>query len=105
VKSNRPGIGARIHVTVSNASGRRREIYRTVGSGASFGASPLEQHIGIGKSAKILNLEIWWPTSNTRQNFRDVGVDQFISVKEFEPSFTVMTRKAYQLGGSAAAKP
>ena len=105
VKSNRPGIGARIHLTVTNAGGAPREIYRTVGSGASFGASPLEQHIGIGKSAKILNMEVWWPTSNTRQNFRDVGVDQFILVKEFEPTFTVTTRKAYQLGGAAAGKP
>jgi tetratricopeptide (TPR) repeat protein len=105
VKSNRPGIGARIHLTVSNGGGAPREIYRTVGSGASFGASPLEQHIGIGKSAKILNMEVWWPTSNTRQNFRDVGVDQFILVKEFEPTFTVLTRKAYQLGGAAAGKP
>jgi hypothetical protein len=105
VKSNRPGIGARIHLTVTNAGGAPREIFRTVGSGASFGASPLEQHIGIGRSAKILNMEIWWPTSNTRQNFRDVGVDQFIQVKEFEPSFTTLTRKAYQLGGAAAGKP
>jgi tetratricopeptide (TPR) repeat protein len=105
VKSNRPGIGARIHLTVTNEGGAPREIYRTVGSGASFGASPLEQHIGIGKGARIVNLEIWWPTSNTRQNFPDVSVDQFILVKEFDPAYTTMTRKAYQLGGVAAGKP
>jgi hypothetical protein len=105
VKSNRPGIGARIHLTVTNERGAPREIYRTVGSGASFGASPLEQHIGIGKGARIVNLEIWWPTSNTRQNFPDVSVDQFILVKEFDPAYTTMTRKAYQLRGVAAGKP
>ena len=58
--------------------GKRRarhaaSIYRTVGSGGSFGASPLEQHIGLGKSARIVDVEIWWPASNTRQHFADVA--------------------------------
>ncbi len=99
VKSNRSAIGARIHVTVTNAGGAPREIYRTVGSGGSFGASPLEQHIGIGKSAHIDNIEIWWPASNTRQNFRDVTPNQFLQIKEFDTTFSKLTRKPYTLGG------
>src|SRR5207248_11433823 len=69
VKSNRAAIGARIKVTVTNEGHGTRSIYRTVGSGGSFGASPLQQHIGLGKSAHIQTVEIWWPASNTRQNF------------------------------------
>ena len=61
VKANRAAIGARIKVTVKNEGREPRSIYRTVGSGGSFGASPLEQHIGLGKSAQIVSLEIWWP--------------------------------------------
>jgi tetratricopeptide (TPR) repeat protein len=105
VKSNRGAIGARIHVTVENAGVPPREIYRTVNSGGSFGASPLEQHIGIGKSAHIDNIEIWWPTSNTRQNFRNVDSNQFIQIKEFDTTFTKLDRKPYHLGASAAPKP
>jgi tetratricopeptide (TPR) repeat protein len=105
VKSNRGAIGARIHVTVENAGAPPREIYRTVNSGGSFGASPLEQHIGIGKSAHIDNIEIWWPTSNTRQNFRNVDSNQFIQIKEFDTTFTKLDRKPYHLGASAAPKP
>jgi tetratricopeptide (TPR) repeat protein len=99
VKSNRSAIGARIHITVTNAGSAPREIYRTVGSGGSFGASPLEQHIGIGKNAHIDNIEIWWPTSGTRQNFKSVDANQFLQIKEFDTSFTKLTRRSYVLGG------
>lgn len=100
VKTNRPGIGARIKLTVENQGGGRRFIYRTVGSGGSFGASPLQQHIGLGKAARIENLEIWWPTSNTRQNFSDVPNDRLIEIKEFGKTFSTLDRSAVRLGGA-----
>jgi hypothetical protein len=53
VKTNRSAIGARIKVTVQDQGQPPRAIYRTVTSGGSFGASPLQQHIGLGKSARI----------------------------------------------------
>ena len=64
-KTNRAAVGARIKVAVENAGQGIRTIHRTVGSGGSFGASPLAQHIGLGKAARIVDLEIWWPTTNT----------------------------------------
>jgi hypothetical protein len=97
-KSNRSAIGARIKVTV-DSQGSIRSIYRTVGSGGSFGASPLEQHIGLGKSARIRDLEIWWPTSNTRQHFANIAANQFIEIKEFATSYKRLERKAVHLGG------
>jgi len=102
VKTNRSAIGARIKVTVENEGHAARSIYRTVGSGGSFGASPLQQHIGLGESAKITELEVWWPASNTRQNFSGVGVNQFIQVKEFAKTYTKLARKPFRLDG---AKP
>ena len=101
VKSNRAAIGARIKVTVENEGRERRSIYRTVGSGGSFGASPLQQHIGLGKDGKIVNLEIWWPATNTRQTFSDVGKDQFIEIKEFENNYTRLERPRTHLGGKS----
>jgi tetratricopeptide (TPR) repeat protein len=98
VRTNRSAIGARLHLTVENAGKPPRSIYRTVGSGGSFGASPLQQHIGLGKSAKIANLEIWWPASNTRQNFLNVGTNQFIEIKEFAKSYTKLERQWFGLG-------
>src|SRR5205085_2918890 len=60
VKSNRSAVGAQITLTVENAgtgSARSsRKIVRTIGTGASFGANPMEQHIGLGKSAVVRSL-------------------------------------------------
>jgi hypothetical protein len=100
VKTNRAAIGARIKVTVENEGQGTRSIYRTVGSGGSFGASPLQQHIGLGKSARIMNLEVWWPTSNTRQNFFNLPKNQFIEIKEFAEHYTKLERKSFRLGGA-----
>lgn len=100
VKSNRGAVGARIKVTVENESRGSRSIYRTVGSGGSFGASPLEQHIGLGKSARIANIGIWWPASNTRQSFANVGKNQFLEIKELAKEYTKLERRAVRLGGA-----
>jgi tetratricopeptide (TPR) repeat protein len=98
-KSNRAAVGTRIKVTVENQGKTPHSIYRTVGSGGSFGASPLEQHIGLGKSAQILSLEIWWPTSNTRQNFTGVATRQFLQINELQPKCIKLERNEVKLGG------
>jgi tetratricopeptide (TPR) repeat protein len=99
VKSNRAALGARIKVIVENENHERRSIYRTVGSGGSFGASPLQQHIGLGQNAKIVSLEVWWPASDTRQVFSDVGKNQFIEIKEFGKDYAHLDRPRTRLGG------
>jgi hypothetical protein len=93
-------IGARIKVTVQDDGQAPRSIYRTVTSGGSFGASPLQQHIGLGKSARITELEVRWPTSRTRQKFTDVKKDQFIEIKEFAKDVVVLEKHSFRLGGA-----
>jgi hypothetical protein len=53
----------------------------------------------LGKSAQILSLEIWWPTSNTRQNFTAVPKDQFLQINELEPKYIKLERNEVKLGG------
>ena len=100
VKSNRAAIGARIKVTVENEGRDARSIYRTVGNGGSFGASPLEQHIGLGKSARIVELEIWWPASNTRQRFAGLGKNQFVEITELAREYITIERRPIMLAGT-----
>ncbi len=99
VKTNRAAIGARIKVTVQDQRQPPRFIFRTVGSGGSFGASPLTQHIGLGKSARIVDLEITWPVSKTSQHFSNVAPDQFLEIKEFAKDYEKLERHAFRLGG------
>jgi hypothetical protein len=88
VKANRAAIGVRIKVNVKTAAGERA-IYKTVGSGASFGASPLRQEIGLGQAQAIESVEILWPTTGQTQTLKGLAMDRFYKVRE----------------GDAAAKP
>jgi hypothetical protein len=82
-KSNRPAIGAKIRLELPDGSLR----YREVTGGGSFGASPLEQHIGLGKAERIVRLEIEWPGSGARQTFTNVQAHQRIVVEEGAGSY------------------
>jgi hypothetical protein len=93
VESNRAAIGARIKVTVKNEGKEMRAIYRTVGSGGSFGASPLEQHMGLGKSAQIEKIEVDWAGSGTHQSFTGVGKNQFWEMREGSEEVKRLERK------------
>jgi hypothetical protein len=105
VKANRAAIGAKIKVNVKNGGEGTRSIYRTVGSGGSFGASPLEQHLGLGKAAQIVSIEILWPGSNrTPQIFSNVGKNQFLEIKEFATEYTKLERHPVRLGGAKAVR-
>lgn len=95
-KSNRSAIGAQIAVSVINAGQARRTIYRTVGSGGSFGDSPFEQHIGLGKSAAIEKIEIDWPASKTKQTFTAVPPGQFLEIKESSTSPVKLDRRSFR---------
>ena len=101
VKTNRAALGARIKLTLEAEDGRRQLVHRVVGGGGSFGESPFQQHIGLGKAARIQSLEIWWPTSNTRQVFENVPTNQFIEVKEFAKEFARLKRPSFSLGGKS----
>jgi tetratricopeptide (TPR) repeat protein len=98
-KSNRSAMGAKIKVTIDEG-GQARSIYRTVGSGGSFGASPLEQHIGLGKADRITEINITWPATNKHQTFTNVAPNQFLEIKEGQPSFRRLDYHSVKLGGA-----
>ena len=104
MKSSRVAIGARIKATVENDGRDARAIYRSVLSGGSFGASPLEQHIGLGHGARILDLEIWWPTSNTKQHFSGIDKNQAVEITEFASDYKKLLRQPVRLGGARRSR-
>jgi hypothetical protein len=89
VKTNRAAIGAKIRVVLAKESSGASLRYREVTSGGSFGANSLRQHIGLGEATAIDRLEVEWPVSRTTQVFRNVPVDSFLVIKEFDPTFSV----------------
>ena len=55
-QSNRSAIGAQLALTLDDG----RTLYRTVGTGGSFGSNTLLQEIGLG-TARPQSLEVRWP--------------------------------------------
>jgi hypothetical protein len=94
-KTNRAAIGARIKVVTAGAN--PLTVHRHVTSGSSFGANPLEQHIGLGKADKVATLEIYWPASGTTQVFRDVPVNRVIEVREGASEYQTRTPQPIRL--------
>ena len=84
--ANRSAIGARIRITVDGPDGTRRTVYRTVTTGGSFGASSLEQEIGLGPASRIAELRVTWPDRRrTVDTYSDVAVDRYYDVVEGAP--------------------
>jgi len=83
VQSNRSAIGAVVKVVARTASGER-EIFRTVGSGGSFGASPLRQEFGLGQATGIVRVEIFWPRTGRTQTISGLELDRCYAVREGE---------------------
>ena len=95
VRSNRSAIGARIKVMVDGKSGPRA-IHRTVGSGGSFGGSPLRQEIGLGETGRITSVEVVWPSGRT-QALKGLQPGQRYRVREgTEPAR--LDRAGFRLG-------
>jgi hypothetical protein len=95
-RSNRDGIGARIRVRVETEEGQIRDIYGTVGSGGSFGSSPLRQEMGLGDAVRIEYVEIFWPTSGERQRFQ-LAMDQTYRLVEGDPSPQLIVQQTFDL--------
>ena len=95
-ESNRMGMGARVRVRVATPNGSR-DIYRQVSTGGSFGASTLQQEIGLGDATSIEVIEVTWPASDTTQLFRDAAtdqvMDQFVQITEGDDLLTPAPRR------------
>lgn len=103
VRANRAAIGARIKVVAAGAGGER-VIHRTVGSGGSFGASPLRQEIGIGPANSIQTIEIRWPGSGTVQVLTNPPVRSLLKVREGAPAYQVVPLRSFQFENVARAE-
>jgi hypothetical protein len=84
-KSNRCAIGARIKLVT--AGDKPLVVHRSVSSGSSFGANPLEQLLGLGPHDRVASLEVHWPSSGVTQVFRDIVADQHLEIHEDQAEY------------------
>jgi hypothetical protein len=96
-RSNRNAIGARITVNLQTPHGPR-VLHRTVGSSGSFGGSSYQQEIGLGDAQHVDSIEVFWPTTKTRQTFRDVVPKASYEIREGEDALHDLHRVPFRLG-------
>jgi hypothetical protein len=89
-RTSRAALGARIRVDLPGPGGAVVSRYRTITTGSSFGGNPLACTIGLGRAGAIRALEVFWPTSGTRQTFGDVPIDRAIEISEGRTDFCVL---------------
>ena len=95
---NRDAMGARIKVTTVESTGAKRQIWATVGSGGSFGASSLRQEIGLGKAVKIESIEVQWPKPGLLNTiYQNIPMDTALKLKEGNPMPEAIHLRAFRL--------
>jgi len=80
--SNKSAVGTRLELILDSG----QKIYRTVSTGGTFGASPLQQEIGLGTAQKIKQITVYWSNS-TPQIFQNIAVNQKIRILENNNQF------------------
>ncbi|MEJ2084996.1 MAG: CRTAC1 family protein [Acidobacteriota bacterium] len=82
-EANRFAVGGRLQVRVRDGAASR-SIHSLIGSGGSFGASSLQQEIGLGRADEIESIEIVWPGSGRTQVVNGVELDRRYKIVEGE---------------------
>ncbi|HYW45402.1 MAG TPA: CRTAC1 family protein [Bryobacteraceae bacterium] len=77
-RSNRDGIGARIHVVAASGLEQWNHVTTSVGFACS---SDKTVFFGLGKDRAAKRVEIQWP-SGALQQLRDVAADRYVTVEE-----------------------
>ena len=103
VKSNRAAIGARITVTVEDRRRRTRVVHRQVGSGGSFGASPLAAaHRPRRRACAVSTSRSGGRPATRASGLPTSTTNQVIEVVESGKSYTRLARPALSLRGTVA---
>jgi hypothetical protein len=103
VATNRAAIGARIKVVLATPEGER-VLHRTVGTGGSFGASPIRQEIGLGRDGTVERVEIFWPVPGVTQVVRGLQANRFYRVRQGDEA-TVVALKTFPWPGVRGLEP
>jgi len=97
VRSNHFGVGARLRAVVDSPAGRR-QVNALCGSGASFGASSLQQELGLGAATSLALLEVRWPSGEC-QLIEAPPMDSVLRVTEGAEGCEVVDSPTIALGG------
>jgi hypothetical protein len=77
---NRTAIGARVRVV----TGKHSQIDEVHTGTSVMSQSDLRLHFGVGQAKQIDLIEVKWPTTQKIEQFKNVEVNQILTIKEGE---------------------
>lgn len=81
--TNRAAIGSKVRIEYETQDGQLKTIYKTVGSGSSFGANELQISVGLNNAVAIKSLDVKW--ANGKNEFISYGhfpIERLLIIKE-----------------------
>jgi len=76
-KSNRFGLGATVRIETESGT----DVYEINNVASYQSANDIRLHVGVGSAKVVRRIEVRWP-SGTKQELRDVPVNQVLTIKE-----------------------
>src|SRR5438552_2848810 len=77
-KCNRTAIGARVRVV----TGKHNQMDEVHSGSSVMSQSDLRLHFGLGKTQTVELIEVKWPTTQKVEQFRQVKVNQILTIRE-----------------------
>lgn len=96
-KANKFAIGTKVKISGIEANGKPLVIWRTVTSGASFGASSLRMEIGLSSLKVIDTLEVNWQGSDTKSVISNIEVNKHYRLTEGQIALQEIYLKSFEL--------
>jgi hypothetical protein len=85
-KANKAAIGARVAISIQE-NGQERMLYRSVTSGASFGANTLALELGLRKATAVNKVKVQWPCKDCPdQEFTGMEINKAYKLVEGQSS-------------------
>jgi len=102
--ANKAAIGARVALSVQE-DGKERKIYRTVTSGASFGANSLALEVGLRKATTINSVAVQWPCKDCPdQVFTGLEINMAYTLTQDQSSPKMLDYNAVKFGSGKGAE-
>jgi hypothetical protein len=101
-QSNKMAVGARVAISVQE-NGKERMIYRTVTSGASFGANSLNLEVGLRQADVINKVTVTWPCKDCpQQTFTGMEINKAYKLTQEKTTPEALTYTAAAFKKNAA---
>jgi FG-GAP-like repeat/ASPIC and UnbV len=106
-KSNRMGIGSVIKVKTTQMDGSKKDFYKTVTTGGSFGSNSLNKTIGLGDTKSIDALEVNWQKKGGKPIVYNTGIalNSSLEINEGEAKPLVLKNKKIVFNKIPMCKP